>query len=1121
MASSFTVSVPSHFARIAALRARNARPSRSGSGGGTTTPSKRYSGDELQDLRVNFDLYGKTIPIQYGNGSNLCETLYARDLERIVTRSFSSSGKGGGSSSSTSTVSYAGTRIMQISKARPNAKLLRIEMNGRLVYDATSADNPTRLEGLVFRFHPGGPDETVDPILIEDQPANRVLAYKHLCTIAFDKLPLAFNQNIWPAVIEVTLVENDSQTPSSTTITPLSATGESDLVFNWASDTYYRIDHNGPNILSYSINDNTQTSEIPIDETALVGVVGGSVAAQNGDLAYMPSVDRIFGSTIAGSTPNGHASFLLDPVSGYVVYGAFLSATPGVFITRYEDIIVSVLPGVVETYLFAFYNTGNLAVFSVTDERFDRIHQFDPGTGQTAMSQGPRSAGSSKCYVCWEDEVYEYTVEAGATAVNAEIYVTSSIVYTATANINDCWYDQTDGGLILWLLTGDVLKISVADFSTILWTSTHAGGTHSSMDQYRIVNRIGFATGSDTLYVMDTTNGEYSVFSVTMGVGSVGVWDDFTGSFFKAPSSNVIRAQIGGINGLQSLLRDLLSTMMLENGYAASEFDFSAVPDLVDNVTIKEDSEVDAVLFSVARMFGLDLLELEKIYLVPVPSDGAIVSSATIDERWLVGEPQFTDADDFETPRIVDLAWLDPDQRYKFNNITLSLHQFPTSTALTDGEGTARLRAPVGMNVGQVTTLGYKFLNRERVERKSIDATLGPVNLATRSGDQVTIDIKGVSYLVHVGRQDLDPATFQMETEVREMLQQATGNVDGAAGVSRPDTILTAKAGRVTALNAPLFRGLLDQGGNAILGYAAVAGVSEAFAGATVIMSLDSGASWEPVGVVDASVTEGRLIVPPAAPLTPFSTDYINTMTVRITAGDPADLSSATYEQVLAGANALLVGADGRWEVMKVETWVDNGDGTFTGSGLHRSHLGSEFDTGTHAVNDKFFVLDERYILPVPLPLSALGQTVLFRAVGHGARFEDALQHSLTITGRAEKPNAPVQTDAVKNGSDIDLSWVRQTRGDGAWLDGTDTVPLLDVPEQYEIDILDGPGGNVVGTHGASAPLISTNSFKYLNADIISELGSLPGVGDDFTYVVYQINSVVGRGFGRETTITF
>jgi hypothetical protein len=1010
---------------------------------------------------------------------------------------------------------------MQISKARPNAKLLRIEMNGRLVYDATSATNPTKLEGLVFRFHPGGPDEVIDPILIEDKAVNRVLAYKHLCTIAFDKLPLDFNQNVWPSIIEVTLVENDSQTPSSTTIAPLSATGESDIVFNWASDRYWRIDHNGPNILEYSINDNTQTAEIPIDETNLSGVLGGTVAAQNGNLAYMPSIDRIFGAAIAGSTPNGHSAFLLDPVSGYVVFGAFLSATPGVFIDQYEDIIVSVLPGEVETYLFAMYANGNLAIFSVTEDDFARIYQFDPGTAHKAMTQGPRFAGSSKCYVCWDDKVYEYTVEAGANATNAGIYITSSIVYTTSANVSQCWYDQTDGGLILILADNDVIKISVTDFSTILWTSTHAGGVPQPMDQFRIVNRIGFANSSDTLFVMDTTTGEYSSFSVTMGVGSAGVWDDFTGSYFKPlASAGVLRAQIGGINGLQSLLRDLLSTFMLENGYSASEFDFSAVPDMVDNLTIKEDSEVDAVLFAVARMFGLDLLELDKIYLVPIPSDAGIVSSATIDEKWLVGEPQFTDADDFETPRIVDMAWLDPVQRYKFNNITLSLHQFPTSTALTDGAGTARLRAPVGMSVGQVTTLGYKFLNRERVERKSIDATLGPVNLATQPGDQVTKNVKGISYLVHVGRQDLDPATFQMDTEFREMLQQATGDVDGASGVSRPDTVLTAKAGRVTALNAPLFRGLLDQGGNALLGYAAVAGVTESFAGATVIMSLDGGASWTPVGKVDASATEGRVIVPPAAPLTPFSTDYINTITVRLTAGDPADLSSATYSQVLAGANAVLVGNDGRWEVMKVETWVDNGDGTFTGSNLHRSHLGSEFDTGTHVVGDKFFVIDERYLIPVVLPLSALNQRVLFRAVGNGARFEDALQQSLVITGRAEKPNAPVQTDAVKNGSDIDLSWVRQTRGDGAWLDGTDAVPLLDVPEQYEIDILDGPGGTVVGTHGASAPLISTNSFKYLNADIISELGSLPLSGDDFTYVVYQINAVVGRGFGRETTTT-
>ena len=95
--------------------------------------------------------------------------------------------------------------------------------------------------------------------------------------------------------------------------------------------------------------------------------------------------------------------------------------------------------------------------------------------------------------------------------------------------------------------------------------------------------------------------------------------------------------------------------------------------------------------------------------------------------------------------------------------------------------------------------------------------------------------------------------------------------------------------------------------------------------------------------------------------------------------------------------------------------------------------------------------------------------------------------------------------------ADISLSWVRRTRIGGELKDGSGVVPLGEVSEAYEVDILDSPGGVVKRTLASTSP-----SIVYANADILADFGAVPSA---LSIAVYQLSATVGRGFPRAVTL--
>jgi hypothetical protein len=199
--------------------------------------------------------------------------------------------------------------------------------------------------------------------------------------------------------------------------------------------------------------------------------------------------------------------------------------------------------------------------------------------------------------------------------------------------------------------------------------------------------------------------------------------------------------------------------------------------------------------------------------------------------------------------------------------------------------------------------------------------------------------------------------------------------------------------------------------------------------------------------------------------------------------------------------------------VIQFRDAVDNGDGTFTLSHLLRGRRGSDWACGLHAAGDLFALLEpDGAWQTMALPLADLGQARHARLAGRFDTFDALPMLGRTPAGEAEKPYSPVRVTGSRDGSgNLAITWIRRTRIGGEWRDSTESPPLAEQAEAYEVEVLDGGGAVVRTLAGVTAP-----SAAYSAAEQTADFGALQAA---VSVRVHQISATVGRGRPRAATV--
>lgn len=242
--------------------------------------------------------------------------------------------------------------------------------------------------------------------------------------------------------------------------------------------------------------------------------------------------------------------------------------------------------------------------------------------------------------------------------------------------------------------------------------------------------------------------------------------------------------------------------------------------------------------------------------------------------------------------------------------------------------------------------------------------------------------------------------------------------------------------------------------------------------------------------------------------------DINNELFIQLYSDD--QLLSTTDAAVLDGANALAIrNPDGEWEILQFVQADLLAAGRYRLTRLLRGQLGSE-----HAMRDPVPAGSQIVILNAST-LGVIDMSLDQRTIPINYRYGPAVYQqddfrftNETFTGKGVglRPYAPVHLKGVRDfgNDDVTFSWIRRTRfGGDSWQ--TAEVPLNEDFERYEIEVMD---GSLVAR---TVTVEDSSSWLYTSADQIADFGS---VQSSYTFKVYQISAIFGRGIAGEATIT-
>jgi hypothetical protein len=565
----------------------------------------------------------------------------------------------------------------------------------------------------------------------------------------------------------------------------------------------------------------------------------------------------------------------------------------------------------------------------------------------------------------------------------------------------------------------------------------------------------------------------------------------------------------------QRTVASTIAAILEDCGLDSSEYDVSLVSeDTMRGYSVAGPKPCIAQLEPLLLAFDIHVKEVGSTLVFYSVRDQTSINAGDVsategENQQLVPELILTDKSDYQLPSKVVVNYWDKDAKYQRGSVS-------ERNATVGPEYVDELNLPIVFSSSEARKIARRRLWGAYQERVSGKLTIPPSYIHIQEGDEVTVTIEGETYKLLITKLT-QGANFIHEVEGLVINQRLTdwavtdgdeydgGDDDGGPYIPPHITL--------ELINFPA---LTDA--HAITpGYYWVMCATQQDAewrGASLFISGDDSTFnyWDGTAV-EASLV--RIISAPGDVQNPHLIDRVNTVVVQPLQGTP---SSVTQTQMLNGSNRMLIKTTNGWELIGFQnaTQTDANSDEWTLDTLLRGLRNSDGYTGDHVSGESIgVILNDGGVRLAEINLSNRGVTQYFKGVASGGDPDDVVSKSHALDAPTIKPFAPcrVRGSWAYDAGDYDLSltWVRRTRSISRIL-GINPLPLLETSEQYEVDLLDGPGGAVQGTYSSS-----TAAVTIPHADLVAA-GYTPG-NDTVHVKVYQISSVYGRGFGREQAV--
>jgi hypothetical protein len=546
-----------------------------------------------------------------------------------------------------------------------------------------------------------------------------------------------------------------------------------------------------------------------------------------------------------------------------------------------------------------------------------------------------------------------------------------------------------------------------------------------------------------------------------------------------------------GISSLAAIVSDLCQ----RSGLNPDDINVSQITDQVEGYIISAQQSIRDAIETLQLAFFFDTVESDNV-LKFVPRGGVTVQSITEDH--LVASQDQSEqfsivrAQEIELPRRVNVVYLNRLQNYQ------SSTQY-SQREVTNSRETITLDLPLVFADQIAKNIADVSLFSRWLGRTSYQFDLPIRYAALEPADIIQVTISGTVHRMRIVSTQLQvPAIIRVNAVAEDISAYDFYSAPG----NRSELLLENQNLPVTdfeLLDIPAFP--TDDTDRGVLRMAA-GGLSAGWIGAGVYRSDDGGANYGRLSdIPSASVMGTSIDILSSGPTAVF--DEVNTVSVMLIGS--GELQSVTEIAALNGANAALLGN----EIIQFKTATLVEPGKYILSGLLRGRLGTEWAVAGHAAGERFVLLDGR-VERQPMANNMIGLARHYKAVTFGDSLSNTAVETFSYTGIALKPYSPVHVQGARDGSgNLTISWTRRARLGGNWQDGID-VPLNELSEAYEVEILD--AGSVVRTlSGVSSPTII-----YTAAHQVADFGAAQS---SVTAQIYQLSGIIGRGYPAEAVI--
>lgn len=1062
-------------------------------------------GPRLQDLTVQSAALGAPVPLVFGTYTIAGNIIWSGGITETSTTT-EVGGKGGPTQRVTE-YSYDASLAVGICEG-PIAGIRRIWADTKLIYDAReqSADGAggidvdglsrgeiiaeffSRMAGNVqwsqyFTVYLGTESQDPDPTIESVQGAGNVPAYRGLAYVVFERFPLEqFGNRIPNFRFEV----YTDGVADSYTETQYAA----DRLYQWSSANDPR---NSLNDHRYRVDSQGSTED-------------GSYYTGPNDLTWTTDLNDILAADSRGALyyPSNYGSYSKSEDAELVAFGY-----PVVSLADDRVAVWMHFNKVAPTVGFAERvrpgnicdTTATLGISEYGERVFADIHsygEYSQGfTYSVVVEYLPLGVevkeepfnNSVVCVPLWVQNSYSYMVRVER-VVQPPLAIENDPDYTALESAPG-WYVGPDGTLARagdWTYTA----------GSYLWLSKYAtdGGTPERVTSYPRdpVRPVGHADDTEAFW---TAAYAAAVAAGDMAAGLVyGV--DYPVAVGYAYERSVT---YGTATPDRVALADVVSALAARAGLSASQVDTSGLSSTVHGYLVgRVMTARDAI--EPLRPFGrFDSVERDGA-LVFVERGGAVERTLSADDLGShdngSNRPSVVEVrrqQDVELPKALRVHYAsvlrdyEPGEQAAARLTTDAVHLVDLEVPLALSEAEAAEVAEVALFDSWAARNSYRFA----VDWSQLD--IDPCTV-------LEIEVDGEAVRVRVVSVDESAIGVRRIEAVRDDDGVYTSYAVGAVGAAAVPAAGIVTPVESVLLDLPPLRDADDDAGF----YAVFRGlVPGAWRGAALYRSVDGGASYQLQASATTEAVIGELVDALGAGVTD-TWDNGNTITVRLASGE---FSSATEAAVIAGGNALAIGAHGRWEVVQFTTATQRADEVWELSGLLRGRRGTEHNVGSAAAGDSVVLLTGGGVVRVGLELARVGQAISYKAAGVGEGIADVTAAEFTGTGEALRPFSVVALEGSRNeAGDLALSWIRRGRIGEELPDGAD-IPLSEEREDYEVDIVN--AGAVVRTIS-----VSGQAATYTAAQQVTDFGALQGA---IVVQVYQISAEVGRGTVTEATL--